>query len=86
MPKALFFSVPGHGHVAAMQVVELGAGLMPKRPQVTAVRLRASAARLLAEPQYAATSRRIGDTLRAAGGVAKGADEIERLLAKKSRS
>lgn len=70
----------------AMRVVELGAGLMLKRSQVTAERLRASAARLLAEPQYAATSRRIGDTLRTAGGVAKGADEIERLVAQKSRS
>lgn len=70
----------------AMRVVELGAGLMLKRSQVTAERLRASAARLLAEPQFAAASRRIGDTLRTAGGVAKGADEIEHLLAQKRHS
>jgi MGT family glycosyltransferase len=70
----------------AMRVVELGAGLMLKRSQVTAERLRASAVRLLAEPQFAAASRRIGDTLRTAGGVAKGADEIEKLLAQRSRS
>jgi MGT family glycosyltransferase len=68
----------------AMRVVELGAGLMLKKPRVTAERLRASAARLLAEPQFAAASRRIGDTLRTAGGVTRGADEIELLLATKS--
>ncbi len=69
----------------AMRVVELGVGLMLKKSQVTAERIRANALRLLAEPQFGAASRRIGDTLRTAGGVAKGADEIELLLAKKSR-
>lgn len=70
----------------AMRVVELGAGLMLKRSQVTAERLRASATRLLTEPQFVAASRRIGDTLRTAGGVDKAADEIEHLLAQKSHS
>lgn len=65
----------------AMRVVELGAGLMLKPRQVSAGRLRASAQRLLAEPQFALASRRIGDTLRAAGGAPKAANEVEALLA-----
>ena len=70
----------------AMRVVELGAGLMLKKSQVSAVRIRASAMRLMTEPQFGVESRRIGDTLRAAGGVSKAADEIELLLARKSHS
>jgi MGT family glycosyltransferase len=70
----------------AMRVVELGAGLMLKPRQVSGERLRASARRLLAEPQFALESRRIGDTLRAAGGAPKAVDEIELLLAEKSGS
>lgn len=65
----------------AMRVVELGAGLMLKSRQVGAEQLRASALRLLAEPQFGIESRRIGDTLRAAGGAPKAADEVEALLA-----
>ncbi len=70
----------------AMRVVELGAGLMLKKTQISAAALRASATRLLTEPHFQAEAKHIGDTLRAAGGATKAADEIEALLAKENPS
>jgi MGT family glycosyltransferase len=64
----------------ALRVVELGAGLLLKKGQVNAQTLRSHAARLLTEPQFKVEAKRIGDTLRAAGGAARAADEIEGLL------
>jgi UDP:flavonoid glycosyltransferase YjiC (YdhE family) len=61
-------------------VAELGAGLMLTQPQVNAATLRAAAARLLAEPNFAAAATRIGDSFRAAGGMPRAADEVETLL------
>ena len=66
--------------LTARRVVELGAGLLLRKGDVTVATIRAHAARLLAEPAFAREAGRIGETLRTAGGVAQAADEIERLL------
>ncbi len=67
-----------------MRVIELGAGLMLKKNQVTAQTIREKARRLLDDPSFQRESARIGDTMREAGGVARAADEIEALLAKRA--
>ena len=66
----------------ASRVVELGAGLMLKKTQLNAKAIRENAARLLSEPKFKVEAQLIGDTLRAAGGAARAADEIEGLLKK----
>ena len=66
--------------LTARRVVELGAGLLLRKQEVTAAAVRAHAARLLAEPAFAREAGRIGETLRTAGGVALAVAEIERLL------
>ncbi len=66
--------------LTARRVVELGAGLLLRKGDVSVATIRAHAARLLAEPDFAREAGRIGETLRTAGGVAQAADEIERLL------
>ncbi len=70
----------------AMRVVELGAGLMLKKGQVSVHTIRDSAARPLTESQFAVSASRIGDTFRAAGGVRRAADEIEELLRKRTNA
>jgi MGT family glycosyltransferase len=69
--------------LTARRVVELGAGLLLRKGDVTVATIRAHAARLLAEPDFARQAGHIGETLRTAGGVAHAADEIERLLARR---
>lgn len=64
----------------ARRVVELGAGLLLRKHEVTTATIGAHAARLLAEPAFAREAGRLGETLRTAGGVALAADEIEHLL------
>ncbi len=66
--------------LTARRVVALGAGLMVKREEVTVETMRSHAARLLAEPSFAHEAQRVGETLRAAGGMPRAADEIEGLL------
>jgi len=66
--------------LTALRVVELGAGLMLDKGQVNAQAIRTTAARLLVEPGFTVEAGRIGDSFRAAGGVARAADEIEALL------
>jgi MGT family glycosyltransferase len=66
--------------LTARRVVELGAGLLIQKGDVTVAAIRAQAARLLAEPNFAREAGHIGETLRTAGGVAHAADEIGRLL------
>lgn len=66
----------------ALRVVELGAGLMLNSRQCNPRNLRDFAWKLLEDPLYRIESNRIGDSLREAGGVMKGADEIEGLLGK----
>lgn len=83
----LYFGVPlllvpqqGEQTWNAMRAVDLGAGLMLKKNQVKVETIRASATRLLTEPQFKIEARRIGDTFRTAGGAARAVDEIEALL------
>jgi len=64
----------------AKRVVELGAGLMLKRHQVTAEALKTHVHRLLSEPGFHAAAQQIGATLREAGGMPRAVDEIEALL------
>lgn len=66
----------------ALRVVELGAGLMLPKAQVTVETIRAIATRLLADPSFKTEATRIGDTFRAAGGMPRAVDEIEALLQK----
>jgi MGT family glycosyltransferase len=66
--------------ITARRVVELGAGLLLKQEEVNDETVRGCAARLLAEPDFQREAQRIGETLRAAGGAARGADAIEGLL------
>jgi MGT family glycosyltransferase len=66
--------------LTARRVVELGAGLLLRKHEVTTAAVRAHASRLLAEPTFAREAGRIGETLCTAGGVALAADEIEHLL------
>jgi MGT family glycosyltransferase len=87
----LYFGVPmllvpqqGEQIFIAHRVVELGAGLMLKKTQVTADALRTNATRLLSESRFKTEAVRVGDTFRAAGGAAKGVDEIEAFLRERS--
>lgn len=66
--------------ITSLRVVELGAGLMLRKSQVNAQRLRETARRLLDDPKYGHESTQIGDSMRERGGVARAADEIEALL------
>lgn len=62
------------------RVVELGAGLMLTKDQLTVAKLKSSVEQLLSDPSYTQAARRIGDSFRSAGGIPKAADEIEQLL------
>ncbi len=75
VPMLVLPSAADH-HIVARQVAEAGAGEVLDRGAATADSLRAHAARVLDAPAYAAASRAAGDTLRAAGGPARAADEI----------
>ncbi len=60
----------------AARVVAVGAGIHLPDAQANAATLRAAVERVLADPGYAARSRALGDTLRAAGGCPRAADEV----------
>jgi MGT family glycosyltransferase len=64
----------------ALRVVELGAGLMLKPDTLNAGNLRDAVTQLLADDRYRSQAKRIGETLRSAGGVTRAVDEIEHLL------
>lgn len=63
-------------YVVAGQVEAVGAGVVLDRSQATVERLADAARRALADPQFRARSARMGETLRAAGGHERAADEI----------
>jgi MGT family glycosyltransferase len=63
-------------YVVAGQVEAVGAGVVLDRSQATAERLAAAARQALANPQFRAQSAKMGQTLRAAGGHERAADEI----------
>ncbi|MBK9124567.1 MAG: hypothetical protein IPM16_15820 [Chloroflexi bacterium] len=62
------------------RVVDLGAGLMLTVDQVNPHTLRTSADRLLTDASYRAAAERIRQSLVAAGGVSRAADEVEAFL------
>jgi len=85
----LYFGVPlllvpqqDEQEINAYRVVELGAGLMLRKSQVNVEAIKANAARLLSDSRFKDEAKRIGETLRAAGGMPRAADEIEALLGK----
>jgi UDP:flavonoid glycosyltransferase YjiC (YdhE family) len=53
---------------------------MLHKEKVSVKAIQEYAERLLAEPEFAREAKRVGDSLREAGGVARAADEIEGLL------
>ncbi len=86
----LYFGVPlllvpqqGEQTVNAMRVAELGAGIVLDKARVTAETVKTQTDRLLSASGFKAEARRIGDSFRASGGVSKGADEVEALLARR---
>jgi MGT family glycosyltransferase len=64
-----------------MRVAELGAGLMLKPDEVTETLLRERVRLLLSDTAYSTAADRLSQSLRDAGGVERGADEIENLIA-----
>lgn len=84
---ALYFGVPlllcpkqEEQTLNSSRVVELGAGLMLRKRHLTIETLRQTATQLLVDHRFKTNARQIGESLRAAGGMAKAADEIESLL------
>jgi len=59
---------------------ELGAGLLLKPGQFNADSVRIRAAQIMGDARFKTAAQRMGDTLRAAGGAVKAADEVEALL------
>lgn len=81
--EALLYGVPlivvpqiGDQYIVANRVQELGAGLSLQAAQVTPERLKALAERVLSNPEFARRAQALGETLRAAGGYMRAADEI----------
>lgn len=62
------------------RVAELGAGLLLKPGQANAAAIHSHATQILGDAQFRESAQRMGDTLRAAGGASKAADEVESLL------
>jgi MGT family glycosyltransferase len=84
---ALYYGVPlllvpqqAEQTLTAMRVVELGAGLLLKKGQVSIQTIHDSTRQLLSKTQFKAAAHRIGETLREAGGAVAAANEIEALL------
>jgi MGT family glycosyltransferase len=83
--EALYFGVPlvltpqaADQFWISSRVAELGAGLvLADNPEPGAI--RGALERVLTEPVYFAAARRIGDSLRMAGGTARAASEIQSL-------
>jgi UDP:flavonoid glycosyltransferase YjiC (YdhE family) len=64
----------------ALRVVELGAGLILKKAQISAEAIRTNAEQLVTNPRFKSAAEQIGDSFRAAGGAPRAADEVERFL------
>lgn len=86
----LYFSVPlllcpqqEEQTLNASRVVELGAGLMLQKTELTPVNLQQTMSQLLNDPRFKLNAQKVGETFRTAGGMKKAADEIENLLREK---
>lgn len=64
-------------HVIAKRVEQLGAGKQLSAQDLTAEKIRQTAEAILSQPTYAQVARRIGESLRTAGGSRKAVDEIQ---------
>jgi len=67
----------GDQHLVAARVAELGAGLRVPPWEATAARLREAVELVLTDPTYAENARKLGRTLRDAGGYVRAADETQ---------
>lgn len=81
--EGLLYGVPllvvpqrGDQYMVAGRVAELGAGLPLFPQEVTAERLRGMVAHMLAQPSFRAQAQEVGQSLQAAGGYRRAADEI----------
>ena len=81
--EGLLYQVPlivvpqrGDQYMVAGRVAELGAGLPLFTHQATPERLRAVATQVLTEPRFKAGAQQVGQSLQAAGGYQRAADEI----------
>lgn len=70
----------------ANRVAELGAGVVIEKDKVTAEVLKQSVVMILSDNNFKINSKKIGKSLREAGGYKKGVDEILNLKNKKSSS
>lgn len=87
--EGLLYQVPllvvpqrGDQYMVAGRVAELGAGLPLFTQEVTPTRLREMVAHILAEPRFKQGAQRVGQSLQAAGGYQRAADEIFRFKQK----
>jgi MGT family glycosyltransferase len=82
--EALSYNVPlvivpqgADQHVIAKRIEQLGAGKQLSAQNLTAEKIRQTAEAILSQPAYAQAARRIGESLRAAGGSRKAVNEIQ---------
>jgi MGT family glycosyltransferase len=91
--ESLWFGVPmvvvpqmGEQALVGRRVEELGAGLHLDNDRVTPIGLREFVRRLLTEPAFRCNAQVLGESVRAAGGVARGADAVVTFTARSGRS
>ena len=84
--EALYYGVPllaipqaTDQHYVAKRVRQLGAGKILAREKVTVPLLREYVEELRTNPIYAQTSKKVGETLRQAGGCMRAVDEIQKM-------
>ena len=86
--EGLYYDVPlvlvpqsGDQPFVAKRVEELGAGIIIEKDKVTPEILKQSVVNILSDSNFRMNSKKIGESLREAGGFKKGVDEILNLLA-----
>ncbi len=86
--ESLWFGVPmvvvpqaGDQIFIGQRVAQLQAGVLVQNTAVTPAVLHANVARVLADGSYADRARQLGESLRAAGGYARAADEVMTFVA-----
>ncbi len=68
--------------INSLAVIDQGAGLMLTRDKLNGQSVRSGIERLLGEPTFRLSARRLGASLRSGGGAVQGADLIEELMTK----
>lgn len=89
--ESAWFGVPmlvvpqmGDQLFVAGRIEQLGAGVRMKPAQATAAGLRTQADRVVSDDRFRAASTQIGESLRAAGGFAAAADEVQMFVRMKT--